>query len=115
MSTVTVAAGDYLTVQVTVAGRQQAERLARTAVERRLAASAQLSEVRSIYRWKGDVHERDEQLVTFYLRAARYEALAACVRELHEYEVPQIVAFPLVAGWPPFLEWIEEMTQECLP
>jgi periplasmic divalent cation tolerance protein len=98
----------HVVVQVTTGSREEAERIARTLVERRLAASGQVAPLRTWYRWKGTVHEAEEHLVSLFTRRDRFEDVARAVRELHGYELPQIVAVPLVAGTPEFLRWIDE-------
>lgn len=98
----------HVIVLVTVGDREEAARIAAAAVERRLAGSAQLSSLRTWYRWKGGVEEADEIQVSLFTRRERFEELAALVRELHSYELPQIVAVPIVEGTAAFLQWIDD-------
>lgn len=107
-----VESAQHVIVQVTTASRDQAERIARALVERRLAASGQIAPLRTWYRWQGRVHEADEHVVSLFTRRDRFAEVAHAVRELHEYELPQIVAVPLVEGTPDFLAWIDE---SCAP
>jgi periplasmic divalent cation tolerance protein len=102
----------HVVVQVTTGSREEAERIARTLVERRLAASGQVGPLRTWYRWQGTVHEAEEHLVSLFTRRDRFDAVARAVRELHGYELPQIVAVPLAAGTPEFLRWIDESCTE---
>jgi periplasmic divalent cation tolerance protein len=102
----------HVVVQVTTGSREEAERIARTLVERRLAGSGQVSPLRTWYRWQGRVHEADEHLVSLFTRRDRFDAVAQAVRELHGYELPQVVAVPLVEGTPEFLRWIDESCEE---
>lgn len=102
----------HVVVQVTTGSRDEAERIARTLVERRLAASGQVGPLRTWYRWQGRVHEVDEHLVSLFTRRDRFDAVAQAVRELHGYELPQIVAVPLVEGTAEFLRWIDESCGE---
>ncbi|MCA9706249.1 MAG: divalent-cation tolerance protein CutA [Myxococcales bacterium] len=99
---------EHVVVQVTCASRTEAEDLARLAVESRLAASAQVGPLRTWYRWKGEVCEAEEFLVSLFSRRQRFEALAELVREHHGYELPQVVALPLSDGTPEFLRWIDD-------
>jgi periplasmic divalent cation tolerance protein len=103
----------HMIVQVSAPTAEEAARIARSAVEQRLAASAQTAPVHTLYRWRGELVERAEHVVTLFTRAPVLDELVACVRAHHSYEVPQIVALPLVAGWPPFLGWIDENTGPC--
>lgn len=106
----TWASDTYVMVQVTAASADEAERIARAVVDGGLAGSAQIAPVRTRYRWEGGVHEADEHLITMYTRRDRFDALARCVRAQHSYEVPQIVALPIVDGAPSFLRWIDDAT-----
>ncbi|GGO28914.1 hypothetical protein GCM10010116_57970 [Microbispora rosea subsp. aerata] len=98
-------------VHVTADTRREAERIASAVVARRLAACAQVTgPIASTYWWKGDVQRTQEWLLLMKTTADRFEDLAACVRELHSYEVPEIVAVPIVQGTPDYLEWIRRET-----
>jgi periplasmic divalent cation tolerance protein len=84
----------------------EAERLVAIVVEERLAACANiLAACRSIYHWQGKV-ERAEEVPALF-KTARPEALIARIAELHSYDVPAAVAWPILAGHPPYLAWIE--------
>lgn len=102
----------HVVVQVTTGSREDAERIARALVERRLAASGQVGPLRTWYRWEGRVHEAEEHRVSLFTRRDRFDAVARAVRELHGYVLPQIVAVPLVEGTPEFLRWIDESCAE---
>jgi periplasmic divalent cation tolerance protein len=96
-------------VNVTVGSREAALTLARSAVEARLAACAQVGgPVRSIYRWQGEVEEADEFVVVFKTSFAGYPQLAEFIDEHHSYDVPEIVCFPIAQGNPAYLSWILE-------
>jgi periplasmic divalent cation tolerance protein len=89
---------------LTVAGE-----IGRRLVEEGLAACANLVPgVRSIYRWQGAVHDDAEVLMIVKTRAALVGALAARVRALHPYELPEVVALPVAAGSAPYLAWVRE-------
>ncbi|MEU7862092.1 divalent-cation tolerance protein CutA [Nonomuraea sp. NPDC049141] len=80
-------------------------------VGRRLAATAQVvAPIVSTYWWGGEVQRADEWLLLMKTTMERFEDLAAYVQELHSYEVPEIVAVPLVAGTADYLEWIRRET-----
>jgi periplasmic divalent cation tolerance protein len=82
--------------------------LARRLVEEgRAACVNQLPGVRSTYRWEGRVEEADEALLLVKTTLDGYPALAARVRELHPYEVPQLLALPVAAGDEPYLQWLK--------
>jgi periplasmic divalent cation tolerance protein len=88
----------------------EARRIARSAVQKRLAACGNMSSGRitSIYRWKGKVEHARETLLMLKSTLSAFLGLEAEIRRLHSYEVPEIVALPIVAGSAPYLEWIGE-------
>jgi periplasmic divalent cation tolerance protein len=84
-----------------------ADRIARTLVDERLAACVnRLPGVESTYRWNGAVQVDEEVLLVIKTSRARYAALEARVVALHPYEVPEVIAIPLVEGYAPYLAWI---------
>jgi periplasmic divalent cation tolerance protein len=104
--------GTLLIVTTTLPSEAEAERVARIVVEERLAACAQRQgPVRSTYRWQGKVEEATEWYVHCKTTADRAGALLARIRELHPYEVPEIIATPVVAGHAPYLKWVEEQVR----
>jgi len=86
---------------------ETAARIARALVEERLAACVNvLPGVTSIYRWKDSVETASEAVLLVKTRADRGPALEARVRELHPYEVPEIVRVSVSGGSAPYLEWV---------
>ncbi|MEU7696498.1 divalent-cation tolerance protein CutA [Microbispora hainanensis] len=106
-----VAGPDCIEVRVTTSSRVGADHLCVVIVRQRLAACAQvIAPISSTYWWGGEVQQAEEWLVLMKTTADRFDDLAACVRELHSYEVPEIVAVPIVQGTPDYLEWIRRET-----
>jgi len=101
---------DAVVVYVTAPGTEEARTLARALVDERLAACVNLLPVESIYRWEGQVETAAETLLVIKTRRDRLDGLVRRVRALHPYAVPEIIALPLVGGWPPYLQWIAEET-----
>jgi periplasmic divalent cation tolerance protein len=103
---------DAVVVLVPVASDDEALRIARTVVEERLAASANVVPgLRSFYRWKGEVRQASEVLVIVKTRRPRVAELIARIEALHSYEVPGILALPVERGLPAYLEWIDASTE----
>ena len=99
---------DYLVVLSTVGKAEDAERIGRALVEGGLAACVNvLPAVTSIYRWKGKLEKEEERLLVIKTRADRFEALREALVALHPYEVPEVLALPVAAGHPPYLEWLD--------
>lgn len=98
-----------VTVYATFASDEEARRIARILVEERLAACANiLGDCHSIYRWQGAIEEADEVAALFKTRADRAEALIARLAELHSYDVPAAVAWPIDAALPAYADWVAE-------
>ncbi|XP_069630046.1 protein CutA isoform X2 [Haliaeetus albicilla] len=92
---------------VTCPNETVAKELARTMVEKQLAACVNiLPHVTSIYEWKGKVEEDSEVLLMIKTRSSRIPALADFVRSAHPYEVAEVVAVPVAQGNPPYLRWV---------
>lgn len=86
-----------------------ARRIGRELVEQRCAACANiLPQIESIYWWEKKVENATETLVLFKTTADRYAAFETTLRQLHPYEVPEIIAVPLNAGLPAYLSWVTE-------
>jgi Uncharacterized protein involved in tolerance to divalent cations len=103
--------GNEIEVRVTAGSRPEADRIAAAVVSRRLAACAQVvAQITATYWWQGEVRRSEEWLLLMKTTAERFDDLAACVREMHSYEVPEIVAVPIVRGTPDYLEWIRRET-----
>jgi len=97
----------HLVVLCSVAGAADAERLARSVVERSLAACVNVVEgVTSFYRWQGRVQTDAERLLIIKTRAEQFEALRAALVAEHPYEVPEVIALPIAAGHPAYLDWV---------
>jgi periplasmic divalent cation tolerance protein len=97
-----------LAVSTTIASLDAARRMARTVVERKLAACAQIGEIESFYSWQGAVANEREFRILFKTTEAHQAALEAAIRELHDYELPAIHAVALEQVHAPYGRWIEE-------
>ena len=86
--------------------RVEAQSIADTAVDRRLAAAAQvIGPVTSTYRWKGHMEHTEEWLCLLKTSAERYAEVERAIQALHSYELPGILAIPIVGGSERYLEW----------
>jgi len=102
---------EHIMVMVT-APKKEAPGLARALVEERLVACVNLVPgLRSVYWWKGKIEDEPEVLCIMKTRSALFEALRNRVTALHSYEVPEIIALPILAGHEPYLDWIAENTR----
>jgi len=106
---------DAIIVLTTVASEEEAVRLVRTLLERRLVACGTLLPgARSMYRWQGKVADEREVVVMLKTRSARLESLQNAFGDLHPYKVPELLALPVSAGLEKYLEWINTETTLAL-
>jgi periplasmic divalent cation tolerance protein len=90
---------------------ETANAIALAAVEAKLAACVNIMpRIQSLFRWQGKVESASEIPLHFKATAAAYPALEARIRELHPYELPEIIALPLSHGLPAYLNWVAEET-----
>ena len=98
-------------IYLTASSREEASRIARTLVEEKLVACANiLGEGASIYRWQGKVEEAMEAFVIAKTRKDLADKAIKRIQELHSYDVPCAVAYDMAAGLPPYLKWIDDET-----
>jgi periplasmic divalent cation tolerance protein len=87
------------------------DQIARALVKKRLAACVnQAGAVQSLYHWQGTVHQDEETLLIVKSRMDLFDQLASVVKSLHPYEVPEVIALPIVAGLSDYMNWIVEST-----
>lgn len=104
---------DISLVTITVGSGDEALSIARTLVAERLVACVQIiPRIRSIYRWKGQVCDEEEHLLLMKTRSDLFPTLQNRIRELHSYEVPEIVSFSITDGLPEYLSWVIENTRD---
>ncbi len=102
-----------LLVLTSCPGEPVALDIARILVDEGLAACVhQLGAGMSVYRWEGRVCEQSERLLVIKTTRARYEALEMRLRALHPYEIPEIIAVPVVLGSGPYLSWLAAATAD---
>jgi periplasmic divalent cation tolerance protein len=102
---------DTVIVLTNLPDREAAIRLARALVQKRLAACVNvLAECTSVYRWKDAIEDAHEVPVLIKTRAARYPAVEAAIRGMHPYELPEIIAVPVVRGFDEYLRWVADET-----
>ena len=100
----------YVVVMTTCASQEQASQIAAALVEKRLAACVQASDIVSTYRWKGELETGSEVRLMIKARLADYPAIESLIAGMHSYEVPEVLAIPVIAGFPDYLNWIDSET-----
>jgi periplasmic divalent cation tolerance protein len=103
---------EYCEVVVTAEDAEWLAGFTRTLVEERLAACGhQVQAIRSLYRWQGEVHDEPEARVALHTRRSLVPAIVARAEQSHPYEIPCVLAMPVVGGNSAYLQWIYEETR----
>lgn len=105
---------EYLVVLVTAPSVEVGQQIANAVLEQKLAACVNIVPgVSSIFFWQGQVQQDQEVLLVIKTRADLFETkLAPLVQQVHPYDVPEIIALPIVMGSKAYLDWIDETTVE---
>jgi periplasmic divalent cation tolerance protein len=104
-------AGAAILILTQMPDRASAQSLARSLVEAHLAACVSIgTPVESLYHWRGQIETTQEVPVAVKTRAERYAEVEAAIRARHPYELPEILAVPIVHGLAPYLDWIAAET-----
>jgi len=106
-------ADDYIVIMSTVSSQLEAGRIGEELVNRRLAACVNvIPSVTSYYRWGGNAQIGKELVVLIKTRTSNYKAVEAIIKEHHSYELPEVLALPILDGDEPYLKWIDECSSQ---
>lgn len=104
---------EEIVVFITSPNEDEAAMIASALVEEKLAACVNIiRNIRSIYTWQGKVEDDTEVLMIAKTQKSLFDSLKNRVKELHSYDVPEIIALPVVAGSKDYLNWIRESTKK---
>jgi periplasmic divalent cation tolerance protein len=104
---------ERIVVTVACGSLEEARKIARALVEQRLAACVQIVPgVESVYRWQGEVETANEVLMVAKTNVACWDGLVALVRKMHSYEVPEILAVPVVQALAAYCDWMDAQLAE---
>jgi periplasmic divalent cation tolerance protein len=98
----------YGIVLVTASSQNEAEAIAQALLQFKLAACVSLMPIRSLYTWEGEVHNEAEWQLVIKTDLRKFSQLEAKVRELHSYQVPEVIGLPIAAGSQDYLSWLGE-------
>ncbi|MGB8656222.1 MAG: divalent-cation tolerance protein CutA [Candidatus Zixiibacteriota bacterium] len=102
---------DYILVFITASSEKEGEKIGSTLVKEKLAACVNLiGGMKSMFRWKGQISTEEEVLLIAKTKDVLFESLKKRVLELHSYEVPEILAVPILAGSEKYLDWLKRET-----
>lgn len=99
-----------ITVVFSTAPPEKSDLIARTLIEKRVVACVNVVPVRSYYRWNDEFCDEPEHLLIAKTTKEKAGEVIAAIRSVHPYEVPEIIALPLIGGYPPYLEWVKKET-----
>ena len=100
---------EYIQIFTTTENKEDAEKIAKEVVEKRLAACAQvLGPIESTYWWEGEVEKAKEWLCIIKSRNDLYGELEKAIKGIHPYDVPEILAMPVISGNPDYLQWVDK-------
>jgi periplasmic divalent cation tolerance protein len=102
---------EFIVVLVTASNQKEAEAIANDLVTARLVACANIiGGVHSLFHWKGKIAKEQEVLIIMKSRGEFFERIEKRVRQVHSYDVPEIIALPLLKGSTPYLDWLRQET-----
>lgn len=99
---------NYGIVLTTAASQVEANSIAESLIKAKLAACVSIMPIRSIYTWNGEIHDEAEWQLVIKTDLNQFTQLETNIRSIHSYEVPEIIAVPIVQGSQPYLRWITE-------
>ena len=99
----------FIQIITTVDEKEIAEKIAKKVVEKRMVACAQIiGPIKSIYWWKEKIEESEEWMVVMKSKKEFFKKVEKVIRDIHPYEVPEIIAFPVIEGYEEYLKWLDE-------
>lgn len=102
---------DHIVVLITASSTDEAKKISDSLIKKNLAACANLiNPIQSIFRWQGNICDESETLIVIKTRAALFDSLQDEVQKTHSYEVPEIIALPIINGNDNYLKWIDKET-----
>ena len=104
--------GSYILCLVTIDDLSKASEIAGILVKNRLAACVNIvPQIQSIYRWKGEICNDTERLMIIKTQKHLFGKLEDVIRKMHPYEIPEIISFDILQGYPEYLRWIDDSTE----
>ncbi|MBU1062319.1 MAG: divalent-cation tolerance protein CutA [Candidatus Omnitrophica bacterium] len=101
----------YVIVFITTINKKEAEKISKALLDKRIIACSNIiGDIESHFWWKGKKEKAKECLLLVKTSMAAFKKVLKVVKSLHSYEVPEIIAVPIIAGYKPYLEWIKEST-----
>jgi periplasmic divalent cation tolerance protein len=103
----------YIVIFIAVPNKKEADKIARQLIENRLAACVNIiDKIESVFRWEGRVDRAKEVLLVIKSKKSKLTNIIKLVKSMHSYEVPEIIALPLIGGYKPYLNWLDESVRK---
>ena len=100
---------EFIVVFVTASSWEEAEKIGKALVEKKLAACVNMvRDIRSIFYWKGKISDEREVLLIAKAKRKNFEKIEKEVKKMHSYEVPEIIALPILIGSKDYLDWVDK-------
>jgi len=97
----------FIIIFITAADKKEASKIAEGLIKKRLAACVNIAgNIKSLFRWKGKIDKAQEVLLMVKSKKTNFKKICRFVKSVHSYQVPEIIAIPVIAGDKPYLEWI---------
>lgn len=107
-----MAKSGYVVIFITASSYEEARKVADSLVTQKKAACVNIvPKVNSLFRWKGKIEDAEENFLVVKTRAKLFSEVVSTVKAVHSYEVPEIIALPIIEGNPDYLKWIDEETE----
>ena len=98
----------YIVILITVSKKEEAKKIAAKLLKEKLAACVNIvDKVESLFWWQGKINKAAESLMMIKSTKAKFGKIVKSVLSVHSYTVPEIIAFPIIAGHKPYLDWID--------
>ena len=103
----------YIVIFTTCANKKEARRIAEGLIERKFAACVNIMDrLESFFWWQGKVDKAEEALLIIKSKKKNFAKIAKLIKSMHSYDVPEIIALPIISGWGPYLEWLDESVRK---
>jgi periplasmic divalent cation tolerance protein len=103
---------EYIVVFITAGSQEEARMIGDTLIGQRKAACVNIiPQINSLFRWEGKIEDDRESLLLVKTRAELFPEVVDAVKSVHSYDVPEIIALPIVEGSQDYLKWIGEETE----
>ena len=103
----------YIVIFITCSNKKEAKHIAQKLIKNRLAACVNIiEEIESVFWWQGKIDNAREVLLIIKSKKSKLNSIIKLVKSVHSYEVPEIIALPIIGGYKPYLDWLDESVRK---